>query len=461
MKKEIILKEWQNDIVRDDSKIIMANISRGGSKTFLLANKVIYEKPKTVLYINCNPHGLRYLREHFIEISKLDDYINDSVISYHASSGSIVIIFTDGERITIYDRKSIPEGIEIDMVLFDDGLPELDIKAKKYVSMFTIKYPIMNFFNCRKDISYYVIGIKKLEESGYLTKKQIQDTRTHLGEVDFDKYFDLCNEYKDMFKEDKPVRGLRRNANLYEESVGDFKANNIYLTQKERNVIRCDIESTLHKFESEVDNTLRNNELELAKINHNVVDACKSILNKLQVADFEDPNHCKYYLTIDISRDGDNNAILFQDYEGELKIAKFISFDEKDFEKVANRFIDEIKPLNGQMIIPTACFGMVLIDYLKKKGFDNIIEMENKELGESNGYNVEILNNKNKLYKLLETGHSNKKYLTEFVELFRQLNNLQIKVECGNIAFDKKDKDISNCWITNVFYTLSKLKYKL
>jgi hypothetical protein len=33
MKKELVLKEWQADIIKDKAKIIMVNTSRGGSKT--------------------------------------------------------------------------------------------------------------------------------------------------------------------------------------------------------------------------------------------------------------------------------------------------------------------------------------------------------------------------------------------------------------------------------------------
>ena len=144
------------------------------------------------------------------------------------------------------------------MVLFDDGLPQLDIKAKKYVSVFTIKYPIMNFFNWRKDISYYVIGIKKLEEWGLLTKEQIKKTKERLGDADFDKYFDICNEYKEMFEKEKPVRGLRRNANLYEESAGDLniKSNIDFKNEilKRREVLGNKVEV----FNSVVNNNLEN-----------------------------------------------------------------------------------------------------------------------------------------------------------------------------------------------------------
>lgn len=217
MKKELILKDWQKEIVKDKSRIIMMNTCREGSKTFLLANKVLEDKPKTVLYINDNPKGLRNFEKQFLEIFQLDDDIKESVEHFRFLGDEIYIKFVDGKTITIYDRHFEPEeDMEFDKALFDDGLPQLDIKAKQYVSVFTIKYPIMNLFNCRKDISYYVIGIKQLVESDYLTKKQLQHTRDYIGEANFSKWYDMCNEYNEIFEE-KPVRGLRRFSNAIDE----------------------------------------------------------------------------------------------------------------------------------------------------------------------------------------------------------------------------------------------------
>lgn len=104
-------------------------------------------------------------------------------------------------------------------------------------------------------------------------------------------------------KEEKPVRGLRIKMNLYEECSGINKKetenivskvdkkyeDNMYLNQKERNVIRTQLENILHSFECEVDTCLRNNNLQLAKVNHTVVDTVRGILNKIQVADCEEP----------------------------------------------------------------------------------------------------------------------------------------------------------------------------
>lgn len=463
MENKLILKEWQTDIVRDDSKIIMANISRGGGKTFLLANKVLQDKPKTALYINSNKDGLYFFRQTFIEIFRLDETIEESTKTYCFNFDKLTIEFKTGETITIYDNNTIPQDANVDMVLFDDGLPQLDIKAKKYISAFTIKHPIMNLFNCRKDIGYYAVGIKKLIESDYLTKEQILDTKKDVGDLDFDKYFDLCNEYKDIFGE-KPIRGLRRNANLYEESAGDFKPNNIYLTQKERNVIRCDIKRTLRSFENQVDDCLRKNELELAKVNHNVVDTARGILDKLQFADYDNLENSKYYLTIDLDRQGENKAILFHQYEDKLKIDKFIDFYERDFTKIAKKLINEIKPYkNGKMIIPNVAFGQNLIDFIKAEGFEDIIELNLKDLNKCNIYNLELFNDKNRIYNLSDVNIGGNEYHTGFIRLKKQLDNLVIKTntEGSSSKFDMKDKNIDKYWIICVFYTLYKLGFKL
>lgn len=64
--------------------------------------------------------------------------------------------------------------------------------------------------------------------------------------------------------------------------------NNIYLSKKERNVIRNQIEKVLNDFERIVDDHLCKNELELAKADHNVVMVARSILSKFDVADCND-----------------------------------------------------------------------------------------------------------------------------------------------------------------------------
>jgi len=194
MKKELVLKEWQADIVRDKSKIIMVNTSRGGSKTFLLANKVLYEKPKTVLYINSNKNGLYFFRQTFLDIFRLDETIEESTKTYWFDFDKLIIEFKTGETTTVYDKNTIPQDADIDMVLFDDGLPQLDIKAKKYVSVFTINYPIMNLFNNRDDISCYAVGLRHLER-GLFTREQIEQLKNEFSPLEFMRDIDVCNDY--------------------------------------------------------------------------------------------------------------------------------------------------------------------------------------------------------------------------------------------------------------------------
>lgn len=155
----------------------MVNTSRGGSKTFLLANKVLYEKPKTVLYISDYAKQLNVLKENFEEIFHSDETIWRTIKDYNFSPDNLFIKFTNGETVTVYNKNFVTdEDVEIDMVLFDNGLPQLDIKAKKYMSVFTINYPIMNLFNNRGDISYYAVGLVHLER-GLFTRERIEELK--------------------------------------------------------------------------------------------------------------------------------------------------------------------------------------------------------------------------------------------------------------------------------------------
>lgn len=247
MKKELVLKEWQADIVRDESKIIMVNTSRGGSKTFLLANKVLYEKPKTVLYICDYAKQLNVLKENLEEIFHSDETIWKTIKNYNFSPDKLIIEFITGEKITIYNKNFVTDDdIEIDMALFDNGLPQLDIKAKKYISVFTINYPIMNLFNNRGDINYYAVGLRHLER-GLFTREQIEQLKNELSPLEFMRDIDVCNDYNTIKErwdiidgvknsEEKPIRGLRaKSGNIIDEDCN----------------MNCeDIEEVLHKFDN-------------------------------------------------------------------------------------------------------------------------------------------------------------------------------------------------------------------
>lgn len=107
----------------------------------------------------------------------------------------------------------------------------------------------------------------------------------------------LIDKLNDLKSKVKPIRGQRRLMHLYEDSCGEFelptymgniKEKNISLNQKERNVVRIQMESVLNKFQQNVDDNLRKNKLKQARVDQNVVDVVDNILNKLQVADYKD-----------------------------------------------------------------------------------------------------------------------------------------------------------------------------
>jgi hypothetical protein len=243
--------------------------------------------------------------------------------------------------------------------------------------------------NKTEDGTEYIVKIGG--ESVILNEQNDLKIPVAYGELDI-----LIDRLSELKSKIKPIRGQRRLMNLYEDSAEDFelpvykgffypkdKENNIHLSQKERNVIRIQIEDVLHKFEGYVDDHLYKNELELAKADHNVVMVTRSILSKLDVADCNEPSTYDYYLTMDLSRDGDNKAILFKKYENALKIEKFISFYEKDCTAMVHKFLKEIKGLNCAILIPTVAFGCLIVDYFKAEGFEDIIEINIKDINKA------------------------------------------------------------------------------
>jgi hypothetical protein len=144
-------------------------------------------------------------------------------------------------------------------------------------------------------------SLNNLKYIGKILKENIEIKITDGIKITGDIYFTnpICI-YNQITNGEKLSRGKRRLLNLCEESAGDLELpnymeyfsvqdkNNLYLNKKERDSIKIKIEQALHSFECEVDSYLRNNELQLAKDNHKVVDTCRSILNKLEIADFEE-----------------------------------------------------------------------------------------------------------------------------------------------------------------------------
>lgn len=228
---------------------------------------------------------------------------------------------------------------------------------------------------------------------GFRSKNVIID---ELGDIkiplSYEKLEILEKDIKELKEKIKPVRGLRAKTGVIDEACNMNKEelretlnkydkeNNIHLSKKERNVIRIQIEKVLSDFERIVDDHLCKNELELAKADHNVVMVARSILSKFDVADCKEPYTYDYYLTMDLSRDGVNKAILFKRYEYSLKIERFISFHEKDCTNMVRKFLEEIKGLNCAILIPTVAFGGIIVDYFKAEGFENIIEIGVKDI---------------------------------------------------------------------------------
>lgn len=201
--QELKLREYQRKFVEDDNRIVMGNISRGGGKTFLLMLKVLYEKPQRVLFIDYYASKFRIFSDKLKEILSMEDEIKNKIEYLSIKQNSITIRYKDGNQTEIFNYQS--EEFKYitccDMALFSDCLPQLDIKAKKYIATFSIPYPIMNIFPNRKDIGFHTVGIKELCEENILDVDIIKKLKKDIhSDYMFYREIDIFNEYKDIIE---------------------------------------------------------------------------------------------------------------------------------------------------------------------------------------------------------------------------------------------------------------------
>jgi hypothetical protein len=187
-------------------------------------------------------------------------------------------------------------------------------------------------------------------------------------------------------------------------------------------------------------------------------ESVKEYSNKDELLSGED-----YYLSIDLNRNEDNYAILFKESSDmQFKLIKFIKIQGFNLNTVADNLIEILKPYkNGHIIVPSVGIGYGLIDSLQSKNFRNIMSLDLDDLKKVALDNIKLVENVDLLYDLLSEDFSGKEQFMEFLELYTELKNIDMKMNAnGNITFERKSKDIENNRIIAVFNALSKIGYK-
>lgn len=213
MKKEILMPKmfnYQKEIVENTlATTIIGNIPRGGGKDYILACKVLYERPKVSFYISMNNNQFRVLQEKFREIFNFEKRFKNEIELFHEDRNYIKLAFSNGEITEIYNYNTLEYGDKllstyVDMMLYSDCLPQFDIKSKKHISMVSIPYTrISNLYPCRP-LKVYNINLKELIEN-HLTNKEWLDKHKKDDSKNFRQEFDLFGEYEEIFKEKDSV----------------------------------------------------------------------------------------------------------------------------------------------------------------------------------------------------------------------------------------------------------------
>lgn len=197
--------DYQKEIVENTSATtIIGNMPRGGGKDYILACKVLYERPRVCLYMSWTRSQFRPLGEKLKEIFKLEKRFKNEIKLFHESEDKIKIVFNNGDITEIYSYNSLKQNDKslntyVDMVLYSSCLPQFDIKSKKHIAMVSISYSwLKNMYPCR-EIEIYNIGLRELIQNNLTTKDWLDEVKKDTSELNFRQEFDLFEEYEEIF----------------------------------------------------------------------------------------------------------------------------------------------------------------------------------------------------------------------------------------------------------------------
>lgn len=222
--------DYQKEIVENvTSPTIIGNMSRGGGKYYILACKVLYERPKVCLYMNWTSNQFRALIEKFKEIYNTSSEIKDTISYLSDDRNKIKIIFTNGDISEIYNYNSLKQedklfNTYVDMVLYSNCLPQFDIKSKKHIAMISMSYSwLMNMYPCRA-IKIYNISLKELIRNNLMTKDSLDEIKKDISKLNFRQEFDLFGEYDEIFSDkETDVNNIKFDTgNFYDNQIEEL-----------------------------------------------------------------------------------------------------------------------------------------------------------------------------------------------------------------------------------------------
>lgn len=221
--------KFQEDIVRNTwSKTIIGNFSRGLGKNYTIACKILYERPKKVMFVDGSTRQFLLLSEKFDEILRENGHINNLIKSIIRRDDMIKINFINGDDVHIYNYLKISQVDTYDMVIYNDILPNEHIESNRYLCMVSMNYKdLRNSFDCYR-VALYEAGIKVGLENNLIDENFIKEVKED------DNYFknelDILNEYDSLFKYD----------NFYDEQIKELMIEYASTPKKENTTMTRD-----------------------------------------------------------------------------------------------------------------------------------------------------------------------------------------------------------------------------
>lgn len=196
--------EYHRKIVENTSaKMIVGNFSRGAGKSYVMACKVLYDRPSLVFFVANNDSQFKSLQDKFKEVFSMDRDVNSDILYFGESKAKIEITFKSGEKTIIYNYRQFKTDDYIqrkipNLLLYSDCLPVDNILGEQIISMVSIPVRDLKRFFGLTGVLVVNAGLKELYENKFMDKECIDELREGRDRF-FGEDIDLFNEYEMIF----------------------------------------------------------------------------------------------------------------------------------------------------------------------------------------------------------------------------------------------------------------------
>lgn len=238
LNKDIMLFDFQREILGDDNRIVISNLNRRMGKSFLLALKVFDERPIECMYYSDMNSGFRIGFSNSIsEILEIYPSLKEEIEKLTMTIDYIKIEFKNGDTTTIHSYSSITRKRDLGnrkfgLILCDECLPLLNIDSKKYFSVITTKGYIGRLLPRVYGANIHCYGLKTALENNLIDKKYALEFKQSDEKI-FKRELDILDESDEIFTDSELNNAVQIDSNRIDKQLGNLMTEYESISKKE------------------------------------------------------------------------------------------------------------------------------------------------------------------------------------------------------------------------------------